>query len=84
MNSKSRICAAVALALLATPAAFAQQGSGPAPALPAGAATPAQPPGGVTATQSATQTPSTTDQAQVGRSERRTQRAVRNAKDKVK
>ena len=60
---------AVAAALgLSCLAASAQQGSttgsGPAPAMPAGAATPAMPPSGVSATQSATETSATTSKAQ--------------------
>lgn len=83
MTPIRRLAAAAALAA-ACPVAFAQQGSGPAPAVPSGVATPAQPPGGVSATQSATQTRATTaDPSQGSRSERRTSRAARPAKDKA-
>lgn len=86
MTSIRRLAIAGAAALAAAcPGAFAQQGSGPSPAVPPGVATPAQPPGGVSATQSATQTQATTaDQTAVGRGEQRTNRAARAAKDKVK
>lgn len=68
-----RHTAAAVLLGLTCVAASAQQGSGPAPATPPGTATPAMPPSGVSATQSATQTPATTtDKAASTKRDRRT------------